>query len=300
VYRSLWENALQSLLLGDGPSLDGLEVLLDFGPLWGICPPEVLLTSPAAAIALTVAAAAHRGELGAMAEQDLAAAACRVRDAVVPGGAQDRHYAEVLLSVQGGAGYAEPGAPPVNVQQLVPPDSMLLALVPQLKASRGKQPFDEPVKAALAHAHRQGAGIMQAGDEGLSALFGMDGLAQEQTTMLYGLLRVRQMLDEFLEYVGDPYVDNDRLAEVCDEESAILADCFGFPAEAYAAVRAAAGEAGALGAKLTWAFGGLPAAILIAPGRRQTVQKALRRAVPQAHVLPLDLDTTGLSAAEAL
>ncbi len=116
--------------------------------------------------------------------------------------------------------------------------------------------------------------------------------------MLYGLLRVRQMIEEFLEHLGEPYVDNDRLAEICDEESAILADYFGFPVRTVPAALRRRGEAGALGCKLTWAFGGLPAAVIIAPGRRREVSAALCRRFPDAHFLPVDMQVDGIMRAD--
>ena len=89
-------------------------------------------------------------------------------------------------------------------------------------------------------------------------------------------------------------MDNDRLAEICDEESALLRDYFGFPAEPYGRVRQAAVEAGALGAKFTCAFGGCPAAIIIAPGVREEVAETLTARFPESRFLPVDIDPTGL------
>jgi mevalonate kinase len=48
----------------------------------------------------------------------------------------------------------------------------------------------------------------------------------------------------------------DLLAEMCDEESAILQDYFEFPAETYRSVRERAMENGALGGKVVGAGGG--------------------------------------------
>jgi hypothetical protein len=123
---------------------------------------------------------------------------------------------------------------------------------------------------------------------------GREVLSDDQTGLLYGLIRVREMADAFLECLGDEIVDNDRLAEVCDEESAILTDYLGFPSGPYDAVRSAASEAGALGLRLTWAFGGCPAAVIIAPGRRDQVGQALARRFPRAGFLVIDVAAEGL------
>jgi hypothetical protein len=282
----------------DASALAGLSVRAYFGGLWDVCPPEVLLRSPALATGLAVAVLAHRGGQSPVEEHVVAETACRLRGALAGTGPEStaRFYAEVFLSIVGGAGYVEPGGRRLNVQQLLPPQSLLLALAPGIDAGAGAHELDAAVEGALALARERDAAIDGGAEKGVSALFGIsEGVLDErQTAMLYGLLRVREMVDGFLEYLGEPFVDNDRLAEICDEESAILTDYFGFPARAYASVRTVAGEAGALGAKLTWAFGGYPAAIIVAPGRRGTVQEALQRQFADAHFLPVDTDSGGL------
>lgn len=299
-YAVAWENAIGSVMLDDPSLLAGLALQVNFGRLWDICPADVLLSSPALAAALTVAIMAHRRDDWAVSEVELAETACQLRRAVASTGAATagRFYSESLLSIVGGAGYVEPGGRQMNVQQLLPPDSLLLALEPGVAESGHADGRDADVAEALIAAWRERGAPAERGDEELAELFrlGRTVLSEEQTTMLYGLLRVRQMTEAFLEYVGEPFVDNDRLAEVCDEESAILEDYFGFPAAPYASIRATAAEAGALGCKLTWAFGGYPAAIVVAPGRRGEVQRALSRTFRDAHFLPVEMDPAGLCA----
>ncbi len=294
----LWERGLGKAL-GIGPeALDGLRVELDLGRLWELCPPQVLAASPAAGVALTVAVLAHRGEGTEASEVELADAACRARRAALSGGEglSGLGYADALMSVGGGAGYGAPGAERLNVQTLVPPDSLLLVLRPEAADGHTGREREAAVLGALKKILQDGADLSERGDAAFEALFerGERLLDSEALTMLYGLMRVRQMAEEYLECLGDAVVDNDRLAEICDEESAILADYFGFPAEPYDEIRSSAAEAGALGAKLTWAFGGYPAAVVIAPGRRGEVGEALARAFPQVRSLLVDVEPTGL------
>ena len=149
---------------------------------------------------------------------------------------------------------------------------------------------------ALALTQQGGHNVLAGGEEGTAALFALpEGYLDEgQTTMLYGALRVRELTQSLLESIGDPLADNDRLAEVCDEESAILGDYFGFPRAAYAGVIATAAEVGAVGARLTWAFGACPAAVIIAPGARAEVASALADEFPGMMLLPLDVEPFGL------
>jgi len=285
----------------------GLEVEVDFGPLWGICAQGALAASPTVAAGLSVTIAAHRSEEEGLSQVRLAEDACRLLASATDAGPADgrRFYADVLMALVGGAGYVEPGAERLNVQQLLPPASLLLVV---MAADGGGEPADAQGAAraqrergnallgALRKLQESGTRIGSSGDDAFSALFGAHGgvLDERETTMIYGLMRVQQMTEAFLECLGEPFVDNDRLAEICDEESAILADYFGFPAAAFEDVRAAAAEEGALGTKLTWAFGSVPAAIVLAPGRRGEVGRALARAFREARCLPVDMATAGL------
>jgi hypothetical protein len=297
-FAAPWTKAMRDLLVADASDLDGLDIEVDFGPLWRVCPPAVLTASPAVSVALVVAATAHRGEGRRLTQMELAEAACRLHQAATdPGHASvDRFYSDVLVSLVGGAGYVEPGGERMNVQQILPPESLLLVLAPGIEESRAAHQRDEGVRRARLRAQEAGGDVAQPGDVGLSALFALAGsvLKEEEVTVLYGLMRVRQMTDGLLEYVGEPSVDNDRLAEICDEESAVLTAYFGFPGSSYDRVRAAAHRAGALGAKLTWAFGAYPAAIVVAPGRRRDVGEALTNTFPGIYCLLADMDPAGL------
>jgi hypothetical protein len=303
----LWEGALRRSL-ADPDELTGVEIEVDFGPLWRLCPRRALALSPAVAAGLMVAAVAHRSERRELLEGDLAEEACRLLQAATDAGPAAPHgaYADALMSLVGGAGYVEPGGERMNVQQLLPPDSLLLVIAAEEPPRKWQQVVaaarrrEEELAAAVRKLDQAGAVVEGSGDAAFEALFeaAAGTLDDRETTMLYGLMRVRQMAEAFLEFVGEPFVDNDRLAEICDEESAILADYFEFPAELYAEIRARAGEEGALGAKLTWAFGGVPASIILAPARRTGIGRTLAQHFPDARCLPVAMEPAGLLSGE--
>jgi hypothetical protein len=293
-----WQGALAALVAEDESLLEGLSIRVHLGELAEVCSLRALGLSPAVAVALAVAVTAQRAQNRALSDVDLARAACRLRSAVVGQRADssDRFFGEALMSIAGGAGYVEAAGERLNVQQLLPPDSLLLALAPSVHAVRGAEESEQAASRALARVRQRLGDVGNGDDETLGALFALPKatLSERETAMLYGLLRVRQMTESFLEYLGESLVDNDRLAETCDEESAILEDYLGFPGQAFASARAAAVQAGALGTKLTWAFGSFPAAVVIAPGRREEVLASLRRKFADVAFLPIDVDPTGL------
>jgi hypothetical protein len=286
------------MIADESSDLEGLDIEMDFGPLWRICPPKVLAMSPAVAVALAVAVTAHRAAERQLTEVELAEAVCRLHYAASGAGhaSADRSYSDALMSIVGGAGYVEPHGERLNVQQLIPPESLLLVLAPGIEEVRAAHQRDEAVVIALQKAREAKAPITDSADAAYSALFALEDtvLTAQEVAMLYGLIRVRQMTERYIEHLSEPYVDNDVLAEICDEESAILGDYFGFPAAHYDRIRAAATRAGALGTKLTWAFGSYPAAIVVAPGRRRDVGEALNNTFPGVYCLLVDMDPTGL------
>jgi len=300
--RAQWARALGDMVAGDESALDGLSVHLGFGTLGRVCPASVLSASPAVAVAMAIAARAHRGRRRSASAQELAETACDLRASMLGGSsaATGAAYAECLLSVVGGAGHVEPWGESLNAQQLVPPDSFLLAIAPGVPAASLAE-REERLRRALGRANEAAGDITGGDDASLGALFGLpEGLLDEQeTTMLYGLLRVHQIADALFERLADPLTDNDVLAEACDEESAILSDYFGFPTELYAPVRRAAINAGALGIRLTWAFGGQPVVLIIAPGRRSEVEAAVQAASADVALMPLSMSPAGLVYGEA-
>lgn len=297
-FAGRWRRALGELAVPSPEMLDGLSITVDFGPLWDICSRRMLMTCPALGTVLAAAVTAFRAPGHSRTDAELAEMACSLCNAVEPGpvGETGCHYAEAMLGLVGGANYVAPGGERLNVQQLLPPEAMLLALAPPQGEAPGPRDCEGEVLKALARTQQMGCNILAGGEEGVGALFALDdgALDRGQTTRLYGLVRVRQMVDAFLQHVGEPVVDNDRLAEMCDEQSAILKDYFGFPAAPYKELVAKALEAGALGADLSWAFGGCPVAIIIAPGRREEIGAMLSQAFPGVAILPVDVEPCGL------
>ncbi len=295
--RQRWDVALAEKAVVDPACLEGLCVRLRFDDELAACPPAVLVTSPAAAAALTVAALAAGFELESLTDIEVARRACDVLQAV-RGSPQtsDRFYGPVLTTLAGGALHVEPGRQALNVQQLLPPESLLLALAEGVVPASQRAGNEDEAAHALRAAVERNRGVVERGDAGFEALFeiGKDILDDRQVTMVYGLLRVRQMTEEFLEHLGEPYVDNDRLAEICDEESMILRDYFGFPDRPFERARARAVAAGALGCKLTRVLGDWPAAVVLAPGRRDDVREALEAEFERVRFLPVDVDPAGL------
>jgi hypothetical protein len=296
-----WHRALGELVVPDPEMMEGLDITVDFSTASGVPTAPARLPSPAMAVALATAIIAHRGRGRARTEQELAEMASSACHAVVQGpmGDTGRYYGEALVSLTGGAAHVEPHGQRLNVQRLLPPESLLLVVRRGLSGVVGEAQREETVLRALATTQKEGTNIMAGGEEGVAALFAMEPglLDEEQVTMLYGLLRIRQMITGYLEFLSEGMADNDRLAEICDEESAILKDYFGFPAEAYRDAIDSASGAGALGAKLTWAFGGYPAALIIAPGLREQVTGALQR-MEDLEVVPVDVEPAGLMAVE--
>ncbi len=292
-----WSRAVAEVGVEDPSVLDGKAISLSFDESLAACPPGLLVNSPAVGAALAVACLALSGRIERMEETDAARVGCRLLQEVrAAGESPDRFYGPVLTSLAGGVQYVEAGGTPLNVQQLLPPESLLLLLLPGGQEEAKGPHLDEQIRQHLVSARCHGQDVIRRGDAGLGALFELDEqvLDERGKSMLYGLLRVRQMTEGFVEMLGEPFVDNDRLAEICDEESAILQDYFDFPAAPLNRIRHRAVQAGALGAKLTWVFGGYPASLLLAPGRRGEVREALSGEFPDAQFIPLDVESLGL------
>ncbi len=298
VYSEKWGRALGTAVLADEAAVDGLEVAVDFGQMESVLPAESLLTCPGLAGALTIAALAHRG-VERLTDVGIAQMGACALAAVMGESREERFYNDVHTSIAGGAAYAEPGGQRLNVQQLLPPDACIVALAPGQPQRAGIERRDQEVREALYRTFQEGGVLV--GEGAFESLFEMaDGvLSQPETTSIYGLLRVRQMVDGFIEHLGEPFVDNDRLAEICDEESEILKDYFAFPVGPYGSVRRRAAEAGALGSKFTWLFGSYPGLVILAPARREEVVEALSGAFSDLHLLPVDMEPAGLRPGDA-
>ena len=295
-----WQTALGELAVEDPEELDGLDISLGLGELAARCPPEVLLTSPALGAAMACAARAHRGdarEVSASEVAELAGAMVRkVSGADRPG--SGRYDGECLMCLEGGARYVAPSAEPLNAQLMIPSESLILALWADAERPATSAAWQGVLAGALQNLGREGAELFREPDVGRLFDSAAGRLNEEETGLLYGLLRVREMVLEYLERLGQPLLDHDILAELCDEESAMLEQYLDFPVGPYQQVRRSAVAHGALGAKLTYVFGGLPGLIVLAPGRRDEVVRGLRREFEGCSVQPVDVEPEGARAAE--
>ena len=206
-----------------------------------------------------------------------------------------RYYAECLMCLEGGARCVAPSSLPLDVQLMVPLESLILVLSPRAVAPPGHWAWQGLLREAIQKLGADSVDLLQGAERDMSRFFqaASKALNERETAILYGLLRVREMISGFLEKLELPTLDHDLLAELCDEESAILDDYFGFPGELYHAVRIKATQSGALGVKLTYAFGGRPAVAILAPGCRDTVYNALKSEFEDHYCFVLDVDAAG-------
>ena len=292
-----WRQAVADVPFPEAIALADTELRLHFEPSLASVPIPALLSCPAVAAALAVTALGRQAQMIPFSEQQAVECACQLLGNVRPGGENPRRFiADITMCLTGGASYIGPEGDAVNVQRLLPPMSLILALAPEPAEDFKGGRRDETALQALSLILKKKHNILQEGDAGFAELFDTaDGMLDErQIAVLYGLMRLRQMTETFLEHVGGAPLDNDRLAEFCDEESAILTDYFDFPARSFEDIRHKSVEAGALGCKLTWALGGHPAALIIAPGRREQVRQELSEAFEEVRFTPLDIEATGL------
>ncbi len=290
-----WGEALRRLAVHEPDELDGLAIRLRPAEDTAL-DAEALLSGPAAAVALACAVRSHRAAADLAEPTELADLATGLLgtlgdpDATAPG----RHYAECLACVEGGARFATPFGPSLNVQMLLPAQSLILGTREDLPAA-GSANAEQLVRDAVAKLGVDGIRASLEGEDALEQFFRLaaERLTERETAALYGLLRVSEMIGGHVERLGQDLLDHDLLAELCDEESAILEDYFDFPSEAYAGMREKAFAAGALGGKLTYAFGARPALVILAPGCRDEVLEALLDESEGYVFSPLDVDPAG-------
>jgi hypothetical protein len=173
---------------------------------------------------------------------------------------------------------------------------MILVLCPTAAAREGVESWERTFVDALRALRMSPEKFSLVAGDDMAGFFEVASarLEESRTAVLYGLLRMHEMVREHTEMLGRVMVDHDRLAETCDEESALLEDYFGFPGEHLREVRDVAVESGALGAKMTYAMGDKPSLIVLAPGRRDEVVSALSRRFEQHVVLPVNVGPDGI------
>ena len=291
-----WQEVLGELLFDSPDELNGLRITLEATGLG--CRPEDVLLTPAAAVGFVCASLALRRGRMTVSAGEVASLADSLLSRLVEAGdvRTSRFYAPAVACVLGGAWYVGPATEPLNAQLFVPPDSLVLGYCPSAEPRGMAEKWEEHLACALTALGREGENLGGATDGDIGLFFEMASgrLDEPQTVVLYGLLRMHEMIREHLEMLARPLHDVDRLAEICDEESALLEDYFGFPSGHLRALRDAAVESGALGAKMTYSFGERPALVILAPGRRKEVSAALKSRFEHDFVVPLDIDADGV------
>lgn len=276
--------------------LSGVRVSLGLRDTFGLRP-EVVLASPATAVGLACVLLANQDGRDAISGKEVCELAVdMLLELARPAPTHpDRFYAECLVCVEGGARHVSPSSGSLNVQLLIPSASLILAVSPEAAACPSGGAWEEVLLGALQKAGGS-AELLAATEQDAGLLFdtASGALDDRETTVLYGLLRVREMIAQQVERLGRPMLDHDLLAELCDEESSGLEYYFGFPVEPYRKLRDRAIENGALGAKLTYALGAQPAMIILAPGCRNEVIGTLEAEFSGRFVLPVEVDPAGV------
>ncbi|MFW5922781.1 MAG: hypothetical protein ACOCSQ_00195 [Planctomycetota bacterium] len=292
-----WRGALESAARSPD-ELRGLDVVLEIPEAESADGLIDRLASPAAAVSLATVLQAHRREGGTVQTVDLARTAGEMLEEVAEDSSAypSRYDALCRASAGGGVNYIAPSDEPLNAQLLVPPESLILIYGSEAGTQARTPGWERSLLGALQKLGGSEELISAVDQEGLEGLFEMTtgDLEDDEIAVLYALVRVRQMIQELLETLDREVRDNDRLAEVCDEESTLLEDYFGFAASELREIRQKSVEAGALGAKFTHMFGGRPALLCIAPGRRDEVTSMLADEYGRAGVRRLNVDSAGI------
>ena len=294
-----WRELLAEITPGGREGLIGLTLEVNARGSGFPVTADALLRSPAFAVGAVSAVRALRGDAEQAEPEEIARCAARLLGAVHPSRSplRERFCAEALVCIQGGARYVEPTGEAIDVQQLVPPDALLLAIVPGLCDDvSAEAQWEERLLEALQRAAATVPDLVASSEGDMEDFFHLASqkLDEGQTGVLYGLLRVHQLVLAFLENLSRPVFDHDILAEMCDEEDAVMEQYFGFRPSRYGELRREAFEAGALGSKYSYGWGCCPFLIIIAPGRRELLQDRLPERFKDAVLLSANVDPAGI------
>lgn len=296
-----WRRVLQEAAAEGYCDLGGVSVAVELGEPAHVLPAATLLKSPAFSVAMALCLLGHGEKKSRTAAQHIAEQSAELLGRLTPSFRAHRGalLAQALVSTLGGAHFVGPPGDTVNVQLMLPPDALILVLSREMVTHAAPLPTEDTILQALRKAGPEAGRRVVSDQENLSRFFKLcaGALDETETGMLYGTLRVHEMIQSLLERLGDPQVDNDLLAEMCDEESSILGDYLAFPAGPYEQIASRASEIGALGGKYTYALGGCPALLIIAPGCRDELREALQREFTDADFLPLRVNAAGVSPA---
>ncbi len=292
-----WREALKETAR-DEDQLYGLDIICELPSPDLPCPTTSRMMSPAIAVSLATVLCAHRRQDEMVNGEQLGAMAGKILERVVaPDGTYPSRFDSLCRTcVEGGVRYVKSSGEALNAQLLVPPESLLLVVDPETANGGQETKWGENLLSALQKLGGTEALLERTEEEGITGLFDLAGdeLSDQEMAVLYALVRVRGMLQEMLETLDRDVRDNDRMAEICDEESIMMRDYFGFPGENLQEIRHKAVEAGALGAKFTYAFGESPALLALAPGRRDEVRSALVEEYGEQSIVQLDVNHSGI------
>ena len=296
--KQKWQELLGEFVLHSPGELEGLRVVFDAGVLTESVRARSVLASPHFGVALLCAALAHRTTSEDIPAQDIARETCGLLgqlDAPRRYSAA-RAYARAALCLRGGARFVECGGGTINVQQMIPPESLILVGPGETNPAVANDMDLERVPRALEKMGADAADLVASSDEELGEFFQLasDHLNDDETMAVYGLLRIHQLITSFLENLSEDFKDHDVLAERCDEESDILERYFGFNCAPYEGMREKASQAGALGIKATFGPAGYLSMLVLAPDRRDSVVDALRNEYPKTAIVPIDVDSDGI------
>lgn len=293
----LWRDALAEAAR-DRNQLHGLDIICELPCHELPCPSTSRMMSPAIAVSLATSLCAHRGHEETTTEEELSVMAGKMLESVVSpeGTYPSRFDALCRTCVEGGVRFVKASGESLNAQLLVPPESLLLVVDPDEDIEEAENRWGEDLLSALQKLGGAEPLLERTEEQGIAGLFSLaeSKLSDREIAVLYALIRVRGMLQEMLETLDRDVRDNDRMAEICDEESTMMRDYFDFPEGNLREIRQKAVEAGALGAKFTYVFGECPGLLALAPGRRDEVMSALIEEYGENCVAPLDVDHSGL------
>lgn len=293
-----WTKRIEDAIGIPTDALDGLTITLKPPEVVAHRQPELTICSPASCVGILLAIKVHRSDYRSISPTELAREADALLNGIIPGGPTlpGQFYSLAMASVSGGALYIDDSSEPLNVQQLLPPESLILAVNPDAECVFGPKQWTRTMVRALQKMGGSEKLLEETQGEPAKILEACEGkLNDSEIAVLYGQLRTQQMIRMQLEYLGQAYTDHDRFAEMCDEESEILKDYFEFPSEKLLEIRQQAVESGAIGAKLTYAFGCLPAILIIAPGRRDEVASTLSEKLQPENVFAIDPSPAGIT-----
>lgn len=285
--RPLWREALAGALGFEPPA--GMRVAAVNDAVLPAAWAAEIEHSPAFAVGLVSGTAALAGRMADLTGADIARAGARLMRRLrgLPAGST-RYEAACAACIQGGITLAAVGRSGENFSPLLPDDALLMVWSPnQTPVRDGGGPTR--LLADFASNHPDACQALT-----LDVLLGSGSRAAEgEKAVLYAVLRIREMVEALRESLERAFLDNDVLAEMFDDESNLLVDYAGLHPGPLREARERARRAGALGSSYELFSGSVPVLLVLAPGRRDDVKKAVTAA--GFSTLPVAVDGPALT-----